>query len=239
MSLFALLSLLQCLSFSGTDAARKGETLESPSTSNSGKVVTLANSCCCVPLTETPSSNCSGVLEDNFCCDFNEKCTGPGQVLVPAARCQKTLAIDQLDQAIVKELRYFYGALYGESEPPGEFLYQRLGIAHFKVSKPEVLDEAEPRWAVLSHGLGTSMRIYDGPGLQGLLQSGFHVLAYDFYGNHWSIARDACFKYDAEVFLEQVAGLLDFVIGNSPIELFVGHSTGGLVGSPGLKQTSA
>lgn len=84
---------------------------------------------------------------------------------------------------------------------------------------------------MLSHGLGTEADIYEGPLVDGLVAAGWRVLSYDFLGHGWSVADETFIRYDKEKFLTQVQELLDHVLEpQEPVDLWVGHSTGGLVG---------
>jgi len=119
--------------------------------------------------------------------------------------------------------------LYGQG-PPGRFLRGRHGLTHFRLQDPAGSTQ-RARIAVLSHGLGTETAIYDGPVVDGLLAAGWRVLSYDFLGHGWSVADEAFPKYDKEVFLAQAHELLDHVLApDEPVDLWVGHSTGGTVG---------
>jgi pimeloyl-ACP methyl ester carboxylesterase len=72
------------------------------------------------------------------------------------------------------------------------------------------------------------MRVYDGF-RHDLLAAGFRVLRYDFLGHGWSYAVGA--KYDADMFMTQLDELCDFLLEpDEHIDLFVGHSTGGVLG---------
>lgn len=124
--------------------------------------------------------------------------------------------------------------LYG-ANPPGRFLKGHHGVTHFLLEETmnyrELSPSGRPRIAVLAHGLGTSHMVYDGPICKTLLDAGFRVLRYDFLGHGWSFARDTFLRYDEGVFVAQIADLLDYILApGEPVDLWVGHSTGGVVG---------
>jgi len=133
--------------------------------------------------------------------------------------------LESLPAAIVHALKELYGA-----GPPGKFLRGKDGITHFHLEEPENPSQ-RPRIAVLSHGIGTSMGVFDGTIRQGLLKAGFRVLRYDFLGHGWSVADETFMRYDKEMMLTQLSELLDHVLApGEPVDLFMGHSTGGIVG---------
>lgn len=114
--------------------------------------------------------------------------------------------------------------LYGKAK--GQFLVGFFGTTNF-------LDQGPPDGpvAVLSHGLGTKMAVFDGPIVEGLLAAGFRVIQYSFYGHGWSLAKDDAQDWDQEMFLTQARELLDHLLQPLlPVKLWVGHSTGGVVG---------
>ena len=129
-------------------------------------------------------------------------------------------------------------ASFGGAPPPGRFLRGRHGATHYFLQSPggggdaplKSLKQAGPSLkglVLFAHGLGTNMHLYDemvGP----LLDDGFAVLRYDFFGHGWSAPDNKYFVYDKTVMLEQLEDLLDHVIGTGgKIHGFVGHSTGG------------
>ena len=91
----------------------------------------------------------------------------------------------------------------------------------------------------MAHGLGTNMQLYDEMGGT-LLDNGFTVLRFDYFGHGWSAPDDKYVAYGQMVVLEQLEDLLDHVVGHLsppaaraapfPIYAFVGHSAGGCVG---------
>lgn len=118
------------------------------------------------------------------------------------------------------------------SSPPGRFLRGKHGITHFHVQEPEGgSPSARSRIAVLSHGLGTDMSLWYGPVLDTLCKSGFRVLRYDFFGHGWSYSNETFLRYDRDIFCSQIEELLDHVLApGEPVDLWVGHSTGCIVG---------
>jgi len=97
--------------------------------------------------------------------------------------------------------------------------------------------------AVLSHGLGTNREFAYGAEFRHvLLNAGYTVLLYNFYGHGWSygyqtvIPEQRCCRcarpdYGVEVCLEQVRELLTHVMEpGEAVDLWVGHSTGGVIG---------
>jgi len=127
-------------------------------------------------------------------------------------------------------------ASVGEQPPSGRFLRGRHGTTHFYLQAPDsgcaplksLRDSSSAaRLVVMAHGLGTNIHLYDemvGP----LLDDGFAVLRYDYFGHGWSVPDNKYFVYDKTVMLEQLEDLLDHVIGTGgTVHGFVGHSTGG------------
>jgi len=147
--------------------------------------------------------------------------------------CKPTLAfmvvaratIDSLPEDHVAKLRALYG------EPAGEFIHGKHGITHFHLESPVSQSTKRAQIAVLSHGIGTSIKVYDGF-REKLLATGFRVLRYDFLGHGWSCAKmdDAC-SFDKQMMLQQLDEVLNHVLSpGEPVDLWVGHSTGGLLG---------
>eukprot|EP00931_Biecheleriopsis_adriatica_P053753 TRINITY_DN31540_c0_g1_i2.p1 TRINITY_DN31540_c0_g1~~TRINITY_DN31540_c0_g1_i2.p1 ORF type:complete len:374 (-),score=70.24 TRINITY_DN31540_c0_g1_i2:69-1046(-) len=132
--------------------------------------------------------------------------------------------------------------LFGHG-PPGLFLRGRHGVTHFRLQDPKSWDGTAPRkLAVCVHGIGTSMEVFHAL-VQPLLDEGFSVLRYDFFGCGWSVANDLYLHYTDNIFLDQLEDLLDHVLGKStrkslPVSLYVGHSTGGVVGILASAQSS-
>jgi len=57
------------------------------------------------------------------------------------------------------------------------------------------------------------------------------LLGYDFLAHGWSRAENKWLHYERDVFLTQLSELLDHVLApGEPVDLWVGHSTGGIIG---------
>jgi len=135
----------------------------------------------------------------------------------------KEVTLDTYPPADVEALRELYGG-----DPPGRLLKGTYGVTHFVLDEPSSGEQA--KIAVLAHGIGTSTDLFNGFRTN-LLAAGFRVLRYDFIGHAWSHAAKTA-HYDDEMFDTQVSELLDHVLPQGvPVDLFVGHSTGGLVGT--------
>ena len=88
-------------------------------------------------------------------------------------------------------------AAFGGAQPVGKFLRGRHGVTHYYLQSPESRGTAQTslnkagasRLIVMAHGLGTNMNLYDevvGP----LLDDGFTILRYDYFGHGWSAPDD-------------------------------------------------
>lgn len=114
--------------------------------------------------------------------------------------------------------------LYGE--PKGLFLDCADGVMNFQDDGPRT-----GKVVVCSHGIGTKMGIFDGPIHDELVNAGFRVISYSFYGHAWSYAK-AELRYDKEMFLSQAKTLLDHLLKpEESVHMWIGHSTGGVVGA--------
>jgi len=119
----------------------------------------------------------------------------------------------------------------------------RYGITAFELVEPKA-PGPKRRVCVYSHGLGQCYgSFHDTPLVQTLAEGGYTVLAYSFYGHGWSYAGEevlgvggaACSgpmpEYGCAVHLAQVKELLSHVMQpGEPVDCWVGHSTGGVVG---------
>lgn len=144
----------------------------------------------------------------------------------------REVSLETLPSDIVAALGKCYEVLPPRysSKPPGRFLRGRYGITHFNLQVPESGSQ-RLRIAVLSHGIGTSMDVFEGPIVNELLAAGFRVLSYDFLAHGWSQADNKWLHYEKDIFLTQLSELLDHVLApGEPVDLWVGHSTGGIVG---------
>mmetsp|Transcript_139558 Transcript_139558/g.389257 ORF Transcript_139558/g.389257 Transcript_139558/m.389257 type:complete len:343 (+) Transcript_139558:81-1109(+) len=112
-------------------------------------------------------------------------------------------------------------ALFGE--PSGKFLKGTHGITHF------VEEGNGSKLAVLAHGLGTNWRAYRSC-VDAFQEAGFRVVRYSYYGHGWSYMNPGVIP-DLSVLLLQLKQLLDHLLEpGEPLDLFVGHSTGGVLG---------
>jgi pimeloyl-ACP methyl ester carboxylesterase len=105
-------------------------------------------------------------------------------------------------------------------EAPGQFVRLADGITHFETAGPDT-----SRVVVLAAGFSVPEYIWDSL-YQGLADSGFRVVRYDYYGRGWSDRPDA--GYDQDLFVRQLTGLLDSLRITSPVDL-AGLSFGGTV----------
>lgn len=146
----------------------------------------------------------------------------------------REVTIEALTASSVESKQSLYG-------PPGRFLSGRYGITHFHLELPtKAVPAQRTKIAVLSHGLGTNSNIYKVSLAEALLSEGFRVLRYDFLDHGWSQAREPYPVIDKEVLVAQASELLDHVLApGEPVDLWVGHSTGGLVGMVMALETAA
>lgn len=112
-------------------------------------------------------------------------------------------------------------ALHGE--PTGKFLRGECGITHF------VEEGSGAKLVVMAHGIGTNWLVY-APCVEPLQQAGFRVVRYSFYGHGWSYMNRGV-VLDLNTLLLQLRELLDHLLEPGvPLDLFVGHSTGAVLG---------
>lgn len=104
--------------------------------------------------------------------------------------------------------------------PACTFLKTDAGWTHYELSGPE----SGPR-VVLVHGFSSPMFIWE-RNRQALCEAGFRVLRYDLFGRGFSDRPVA--RYDENLFLGQLLGLLDHVGWREPVDL-VGLSMGGAI----------
>lgn len=104
----------------------------------------------------------------------------------------------------------------------GSFISLPYGVTHFELGGAE---SDEP--VVLIHGFSVPYFIYD-PTFEFLSQSGFRVLRYDLFGRGFSDRPRA--RYNLDLFVKQLADLLDALRFTSPVNL-VGLSMGGPIAS--------
>jgi pimeloyl-ACP methyl ester carboxylesterase len=106
------------------------------------------------------------------------------------------------------------------SEVPGRFVRLADGVTHYETAGPDT-----GRAVVLAAGFSVPAYIWDSL-YQGLADSGFRVVRYDYYGRGWSDRPDAA--YDQDLFVRQLAGLLDSLRITAPVDL-AGVSFGGAI----------
>jgi pimeloyl-ACP methyl ester carboxylesterase len=105
-------------------------------------------------------------------------------------------------------------------EAPGRFVRLADGVTHYETAGPDT-----SRVVVLAAGFSVPGYIWDSL-YQGLADSGFRVVRYDYYGRGWSDRPEAA--YDQDLFVRQLAGLLDSLRMTAPVDL-AGLSFGGAV----------
>jgi pimeloyl-ACP methyl ester carboxylesterase len=105
-------------------------------------------------------------------------------------------------------------------EAPGRFVHLADGVTHYETAGPDT-----GRVVVLAAGFSVPAYIWDSLH-QGLADSGFRVVRYDYYGRGWSDRPEAA--YDQDLFVRQLAGLLDSLRITAPVDL-AGLSFGGAI----------
>lgn len=164
------------------------------------------------------------------------------------------VGVEELPEAFVAKLT----ALHGDAAQ-GRLLSGRYGVTSYELLEPTsalvagagsmILPCAGPqplhhrKVAVLAHGLGTSREFaYGSEFRQVLLAAGYTLLLYNFYGHGWSYAsatvappqrccRCVRVEHGVEICLTQVRELLAHVLEpGEEVDLWVGHSLGGLIG---------
>ncbi len=105
-------------------------------------------------------------------------------------------------------------------EAPGRFVRLADGVTHYETAGPDT-----GRVVVLAPGFSVPAYIWDSLH-QGLADSGFRVVRYDYYGRGWSDRPEAA--YDQDLFVRQLAGLLDSLRVTEPVDL-AGLSFGGAI----------
>jgi pimeloyl-ACP methyl ester carboxylesterase len=94
---------------------------------------------------------------------------------------------------------------------PGRFVRLTDGVTHYETSGPDT-----GRAVVLAAGFSVPAYIWDSL-YQGLADSGFRVVRYDYYGRGWSDRPKVA--YDQALFVRQLAGLLDSLRITAPVDL--------------------
>jgi pimeloyl-ACP methyl ester carboxylesterase len=105
-------------------------------------------------------------------------------------------------------------------QAPGRFVRLADGMTHYEITGPDT-----GRVVVLAAGFSVPAYIWDSL-YQGLADSGFRVVRYDYYGRGWSDRVDAA--YDQDDYARQLHGLLDSLRLRTPVDL-AGLSFGGTV----------
>ena len=105
-------------------------------------------------------------------------------------------------------------------EAHGHFVHLPDGMTHYEVAGPD-----SGRVVVLAAGFSVPAYIWDSLSLR-LADSGFRVVRYDYYGRGWSDRPRA--RYDQELFVRQLGGLLDSLGISGPVDL-AGLSFGGAI----------
>src|SRR5262249_47745693 len=103
---------------------------------------------------------------------------------------------------------------------PGQFVQLTDGYTHYELGGP-----AGDRVVVLAAGVSVPYYIWD-PTFAALVQAGFRVLRYDYYGRGYSDRPDI--SYSQAMYVRQLAELLDALHIAQPIDL-AGLSYGGSV----------
>src|SRR5512147_1341666 len=94
---------------------------------------------------------------------------------------------------------------------PGKFVHLADGVTHYEVAGPDTGS------VVLFASAFSVPGFISDPLYQMLADSGFRVIRFDYYGRGWSDRIDA--KYDQDLFVRQMAGLLDSLHVTVPVAL--------------------
>ena len=97
------------------------------------------------------------------------------------------------------------------AEAPGRFVRLADGLTHYEVAGPDT-----GRVVLLAAAFSVPAYIWD-PLYQQLADAGFRVIRFDYYGRGWSDRVDA--TYDQDLFVRQMAGLLDSLGVRTPVTL--------------------
>lgn len=103
---------------------------------------------------------------------------------------------------------------------PGRFIDLSDGVTHYELAGPQ-----QGPLVVLLHGFSVPYFIWQ-PTFIGLVSVGMRVLRYDMFGRGYSDRPQV--KYDVDLFVRQLADLLEALDVHSPVYL-VGLSMGGVV----------
>lgn len=94
---------------------------------------------------------------------------------------------------------------------PGRFVHLADGMTHYEVAGPDT-----GRVILFASAFSVPGFISD-PLFQSLADSGFRVIRFDYYGRGWSDRIDTV--YDQDLFVRQMAGLLDSLRVTTPVTL--------------------
>ena len=97
------------------------------------------------------------------------------------------------------------------SQAPGRFVHLADGVTHYELAGPD----AGP--VVLFASAFSVPGFISDPLFQQLADSGFRVVRFDYYGRGWSDRLDTV--YDQDLFVRQMAGLLDSLGITAPVAL--------------------
>jgi pimeloyl-ACP methyl ester carboxylesterase len=94
------------------------------------------------------------------------------------------------------------------------------GVTHYRLEGPD-----DARVVVLVHGFSNGSYVWDAH-VPALAAAGYRAVALDLYGRGFSDRPNA--TYDAELYVRQIAGLLDSLGFREPVDL-AGYSMGGAI----------
>jgi pimeloyl-ACP methyl ester carboxylesterase len=97
------------------------------------------------------------------------------------------------------------------TEAPGQFVRLADGVTHYEVAGPDT-----GQVVLLAAPFSVPGWIWD-PLFQQLAEAGFRAVRFDYYGRGWSERIDA--TYDQELFVRQMAGLLDSLGVRAPVAI--------------------
>ena len=95
------------------------------------------------------------------------------------------------------------------AEAPGRFVHLADGVTHYEVAGPDT-----GQVVLLAAPFSVPGWIWD-PLFQQLGDAGFRAVRFDYYGRGWSERVDA--TYDQDLFVRQMAGLLDSLGVHTPV----------------------
>lgn len=109
----------------------------------------------------------------------------------------KTLLLEDAAAALSPAEITAISTSFGSTQPVGKFLRGRHGVTHYYLQSPESRGTGQTflnaagasRLIVMTHGIGTNMQLYDKV-VSALLDDGFTVLRYDYFGHGWSAPDD-------------------------------------------------